>query len=152
MPVQAEAPPIDFLKAREERSKLNRPRVFLADDHREVLDRVVSVLKPHFEVIGTAANGQDAVKEILRLQPHVVVLDIAMPMLTGIDAAHELRKSGCAARFVFLTVHEDPVFVHACLAEGGLGYVIKSRLAVDLVPAINEAMLGHRFISPSVPR
>jgi DNA-binding NarL/FixJ family response regulator len=143
---------LEFWETLSEASRSNRPKVFLADDHGEVLDRVLSLLQPRFEVVGAADNGRDAVKEILRLRPQVAVLDITMPQLTGIDAAHEVRRAGSATKFVFLTVHDDAVFVHACLAEGGLGYVIKSRLAVDLVPAINEALIGHRFVSPSVAR
>jgi DNA-binding NarL/FixJ family response regulator len=80
------------------------------------------------------------------------VLDISMPGLTGIEAARQLREAGSSAKVVFLTVHERVEFVNACLAEGALGYVVKSRLAVDLIPAIREALSGHRFISPPVSR
>ena len=143
---------LEFWETREEESRANRPKVFLADDHEEVLDRVVSILKPHFDVVGAADNGRDAVREILRLRPQVAVLDITMPQLTGIDVAHELREAGSTTKFVFLTVHDEAVFVRACFAEGGLGYVKKSCLGTDLVPAIDEALMGHRFVSPSVPR
>jgi DNA-binding NarL/FixJ family response regulator len=128
-----------------------RPRVLLADDHVMVLERVKSLLHD-YEVIGTAHNGRDLVSEALRLQPDAIVSDITMPFLNGIDAAHEIREAGSTARFVFLTVHEQPAFLHACFAEGALGYVTKSHLGTDLIPAINEALSGHRFISPSIPR
>jgi DNA-binding NarL/FixJ family response regulator len=128
------------------------PRVLVADDHPIVLDRVVSVLRPNFEVVGTARNGRDLVTEAERLQPDVIVLDIEMPVLNGIEAAHALYEIGSAAKLVFLTVHPQSEFVNACFAEGGLGYVTKLRLGMDLIPAINEALSGHYFISPSAPR
>jgi len=129
----------------------SRPRVLVADDHNLVVDRVMSVLRRDFEVVGTATNGRELVEEAERLRPDVVVLDISMPVLTGIEAAHELRETGSTVKLVFLTMHEEPAFVEACFAEGGLGYVKKSHLGTDLIPAINEALSGHRFISSSVP-
>jgi DNA-binding NarL/FixJ family response regulator len=75
-----------------------------------------------------------------------------MPFLSEIDAAHKIREAGSTARFVFLTVHERPAFLHASFAEGAFGYVTKSHLGPDLRPAINESLSGHRFISPSMPR
>ena len=73
-----------------------------------------------------------------------------MPLMTGIDAVHELRKGGSAARFVFLTVHKENEFLQACLDEGALGYVIKAYIKSDLIPAIRAAMAGERFVSPSL--
>lgn len=132
--------------------ELKRARVVVADDHALVLERVASLLTPLFDIVGTATNGSELVVEVYRLQPDVVVLDITMPMLTGIEAAQELRRGGCLAKLVFLSVHEDPALLHACFAEGALGYVTKARLATDLVSAVTEALSGHRFISPSLMR
>lgn len=131
---------------------MKRPRILLADDNGPMIERVKALLLPDFEIIGQVGNGPDLVSEAERLQPDLVVLDISMPGLTGIEAAHELRKAGSSARFVFLTVHERVEFVRACLAEGALGYVVKSRIAIDLVPAIVDALAGRRFISPPVSR
>jgi DNA-binding NarL/FixJ family response regulator len=131
-------------------SSSSRPRILLADDHDLVLEHVQAVLED-YEIIGTAHNGEDLVTEALRLHPDVIVLDITMPLLNGIDAAHELREAGSTSRFVFLTVHDEPAFLHACFADGALGYVYKSHLGTDLVPAINEALSGHRYVSPSIP-
>jgi DNA-binding NarL/FixJ family response regulator len=130
---------------------LNTPRLLLADDHDAMLQRALSLLR-NFQVIGTANNGKDLVSEALRLQPDVIVLDITMPIMTGIEAAHELREAGSTAKLVFLTVHDQPAFLHACFTEGALGYVTKSHLGTDLIPAINEALSGHHFISPSISR
>ena len=132
--------------------KGKQPRILVADDNSAVLERVWSLLQPNFEVVGTASNGEEVVAEALRLQPDVIVLDITMPILTGIEAAHELHEAGLTSRLVFLTVHNHPAFLHACFAEGALGYVTKSHLRTDLIPAIMEALSGHAFISPSIPR
>jgi DNA-binding NarL/FixJ family response regulator len=128
-----------------------RPRVLIADDHDMVLKRLQSILKD-YQIVGTAHNGRELVSEALRLQPDVIISDISMPLLNGINAAHEIRKTGSTSKFVFLTVHAMPAFLHACLDEGALGYVTKSHLGTDLIPAISEALSGRRFISPSVPR
>ena len=125
------------------------PRVLIADDQILLRDRVISLLRG-FQVVGTTTNGKDLISEALRLQPDLIVTDITMPVLTGIDAAHELRKAGSTAKVVFLTVHREQEFVNACLAEGALGYVTKARLRTDLIPAINEALSGRRFVSPGI--
>lgn len=130
-------------------AKSPSPRVLIADDQGLLLERVLRLLRD-FEVVGTARNGKDLVAEALRLQPDLIIADISMPVLTGIDAAHELRNSGSTFKFVFLTVHKEQEFLTACLAEGALGYVVKSRLRIDLIPAINEALSGRSFISPGV--
>jgi DNA-binding NarL/FixJ family response regulator len=129
-----------------------QPRVLLADDHGPIIERVRSLLQSGFAVVGSVDNGRDLVSEAARLQPDVIVLDISMPVLTGIEAAQELREARSTAKLIFLTVHERVEFVRACLAEGALGYVVKSRLAVDLLPAIHEALAGRRFISPPLSR
>ncbi len=129
---------------------MDRPRVLLADDHHPMLNRVVSLLKEHFEIVGSVSDGRALVREAERLQPDVIVLDITMPILTGIEAARELHGAGSKARLVFLTVHQSNAFVRECFAKGGLGYVTKSRMMTDLIPAINEALSNRRFVSPSV--
>jgi DNA-binding NarL/FixJ family response regulator len=129
---------------------LARPRILLADDHRAMLTREVSLLQTNFEVIGIVNDGKTLVSEANRLQPDVIVLDITMPIMTGIEAAHELRKSGSTAKLVFLTVHQETAFIDKCFSEGGSAYVIKSRMVSDLVPAIRQALSNHPFISPSM--
>jgi two-component system response regulator NreC len=126
---------------------LAKIRVFLADDHEAILERVRALLDIEFDIVGTANNGRDAVAEALRLDPDVVVIDIAMPILDGLQAASQLQSSNCRCKIVFLTVHEDQDFVAAALACGGSCYVTKSRLMTDLIPAIREALQGHQFVS-----
>jgi DNA-binding NarL/FixJ family response regulator len=107
------------------------------------------LLEPEFEVVGTVADGNALVKAAAQLIPDVCVIDISMPHLNGIEAAIRLRESGSGARIVFLTVNEDSDFVRAALRTGALGYVVKSRMASDLCVAINGAMSGRLFVSPS---
>src|SRR5271157_1843204 len=92
-------------------------------------------------------NGLEMIEEAMRLRPDIIVADISMPGLDGIEAAHRLREMGARATIVFLTIHESPEFVEACLAEGALGYVVKSQMKKDLIPAINAALSGQCFVS-----
>ena len=125
----------------------NRRRILLADDHPLMLDRVTTFLQSTFDVVGVAHNGLQMVEEAMRLNPDIIVADISMPELDGIEAAHRLREMGAKASVVFLTIHESAEFVEACLAEGALGFVLKSHMKRDLIPAINAALAGECFIS-----
>ena len=126
-------------------------RILLADDHKAMLERVKRLLDSEFEVVGAVDNGQALVEAAKDLDPDVLVVDISMPVLNGIDAVRQIRESGSKARVVFLTVHEDPDIVPACFDAGALGFVAKSRLASDLVPAIQFALTDHTFVSPTLP-
>ena len=134
------------------RYPLNRARVLLADDHSVVLDRVSALLGAIFEVVGAVSDGQELIFAGKRLDPDVIVADITMPVLGGIEAAQELRDAGSRVKFVFLTIHSESEFVDACVAQGALGYVVKSHMKTDLIPAIKAALLGRIFISPSISR
>ena len=128
-----------------------RPRVLLADDHPALLEATTALLKRQFDVVGTTTNGATLVSEALRLSPDVIVADITMPVLSGIDAAHQLRESAFSAKIVFLTVHSEEQFVNACMAEGALGYVLKSHMKAHLIPAIQAALVGQTYVCPFVP-
>jgi len=123
-------------------------RVLLADDHPLLLKAVVNHLEPTFEIVGRVADGKSLFESAMKLQADVIVTDISMPILNGIEAANKLKVSGCRSKIVFLTVHSDPEFVRACLATGALGYVVKFQMETDLLPAIQEALAGRIFISP----
>ncbi len=125
----------------------NRRRILLADDHPLVLERVTALLRTAFEVVGVAHNGLEMVLEAMRLTPDAIVADISMPGLDGIRAVRQLREMGSGATIVFLTIHESPELVEACLAEGALGFVLKSHMKTDLIPAIKVALSGHCFVS-----
>ena len=130
--------------------QLNRITVLLADDHPGVPPLIEGMLEPGFEIIGSVSNGQSLIDRAMKLKPDVVVTDISMPILNGIEAAVQLKKSGCASKIVFLSIHSDPDFVRACLSAGALGYVIKPRMATELVLAIQEALAGRIFVSPGL--
>jgi DNA-binding NarL/FixJ family response regulator len=131
---------------------LRRARVLLADDHEEFLAVEVQLLElePEFEVVRTARDGREALEQAARLSPDVVILDITMSKMDGIETARRLRAAGSGSKIVFLSVHGDPDYVRAGLAAGATGYVVKSRLASDLVPALREALAGRSFVSPSI--
>jgi DNA-binding NarL/FixJ family response regulator len=113
-----------------------------------MLARVVHLLQDEFEVVGAVNDGQALLEAAAKLRPDVVILDISMPVMNGLEAAHRLKEAGCEAKVVFLTVHEDPDFVQESLVRGALGYVVKPRLTSDLVPAIKEALANRAFTSP----
>jgi DNA-binding NarL/FixJ family response regulator len=126
---------------------MTRARVVVAEDLRPVLTTVVALLQESFDVVGSVSDGQAALATTLKLNPDLVVLDISMPLMSGIEVAQELKKLGNKAKIVFLTVHEDNDILKTCQTAGGLGYVIKLLMETDLVPAINEALAGHTFTS-----
>jgi DNA-binding NarL/FixJ family response regulator len=125
-------------------------RVLLADDYRPILENVSRLLGSGFEIIGEAQNGQALVEAALKLKPDVIVTDISMPILNGIEAAKRLREAGSTSKVVFLTVLSDPDIISTCMATGALGYVVKARLFIDLEPAIREAIAGRVFISAAL--
>jgi len=123
-------------------------KILLADDHRYLLEVIRALLEPTFSVVGCVEDGESLVEAATRLQPDVVVIDISMPKLNGIDAANRLRESGSSPKVVFLTVHAGHDFVEAALRTGALAYVSKFRINSDLLVAIEEALAGRIFVSP----
>jgi DNA-binding NarL/FixJ family response regulator len=121
--------------------------VLLADDHRALLERTRALLSFSYEIVGAVSNGQELVREAIRLNPDVIVLDITMPFMDGIEAAHKMREMGLSAKLVFLTIHNEDEFVKACLDEGGQGYVLKAHMKTHLVRAIEAALMGCTFVS-----
>ena len=130
---------------------MSRVRILLADDHESLLARVVQLLETDAEVVGTAGDGRATIEAVELLKPDVLVLDITMPRLNGIEVARALKKSGSSTKIIFLTVHEEAVYARAAMKAGGSAFVVKSRLGTDLMPAIESSLEGKRFISPSVP-
>ena len=122
-------------------------RVLVVDDNEGMLTRATAVLKSGCEVVGAVKDGPSALEAADALHPDVIVLDISMPGMTGFDVAVRLRESGCAAAVVFLTIHDDEEFVVRARAVGGLGYVVKPRLAADLMRAVKDARAGRPFVS-----
>jgi DNA-binding NarL/FixJ family response regulator len=128
---------------------VSKIRVLLADDNETVLARVRMVLGEKFDVVGAVTNGLEAVAEVQRLDPDVLLIDISMPILDGLQAVSRLRNHP-QTKIVFLTVHEDQDFVDAAFAVGGSGYVAKADVTTDLVPAISEVLKGQKYLSKSI--
>jgi DNA-binding NarL/FixJ family response regulator len=124
-----------------------RARVLVADDVAFMRSLVTALLKNLFDVVETVSNGRTALKRILKLQPDLVVLDVSMPGMNGIEVASELKRRGSKAKIVFLSSYEDLEIQATCLSVGGLGYVLKDLIATDLVVAMHQAFAGHKFVS-----
>ena len=126
--------------------------ILLADDNSAILRHVHQLLNKNsrYKVIATLSNGAAVLREYKRLSPDVIVLDISMELLGGIDVAQHLRDSGCHSKIIFLTVHEDSDYINAAIGAGGSAYVVKSRLSTDLIPAINAVLSHKMFVSPSL--
>ena len=138
-----------YLASRAQRvGQLRKMRILLADDHRKLLELIQGLLEPTFDVVGRVEDGESLVKAAGKLHPDVIVTDISMPKLNGIEAAHRLRESGSSSKIVFLTAHADPDFAQAALKTGAFAYVTKLRIGTDLLVAIGEALAGHIFVSP----
>jgi DNA-binding NarL/FixJ family response regulator len=123
--------------------------VLLVDDNEAMLARTAAVLAGDCLVVAAARNGRDALAAASTLAPDVIVLDISMPGMTGIELAARLRDAGSKAALVFLTVHDDEELILAARNAGGTGYVVKPRLGVDLLYAVQEACAGRPFVSPA---
>lgn len=128
---------------------MSKTRVLLADDNTQVLEYVRDFLSADCcEVVGAVTDGQAAVSAAAQLLPDVIVLDLSMPVLNGIEAARRMLEAKPSTRVVFLTVEKDRDACRAALEAGACGYVLKTRLATDLIPAIGLAKDGRRFVSP----
>ena len=128
---------------------MTRARILLADDHKVMREYLVQLLKQDFEIVGAFADGQATVEAAPGLKPDICLLDISMPILSGIEAARRLNLNRTSAKIIFLSIHEDPDFMQAALATGARGYVFKRCMAADLTTAVKEVLAGGTFISSS---
>jgi len=122
-------------------------RLLLADDNPEILDTLVDMLQPPYVVAGALPDGASLLQQVSALKPDLIILDISLGDMTGFEVAKRLKKSGCTAKVIFLTVHENIDFVRAAFDLDAAGYVFKSRIGSDLVPAIDTICAGGRFSS-----
>jgi DNA-binding NarL/FixJ family response regulator len=130
-------------------NKKKNIRVFVADDHQSILDAIVNLLAPHCEIVGTATDGKTALEMIERLKPEIAVLDISMPLKTGIDITAELKARRSEVKVVIITTYNDETFRHAAFSAGASAFVTKTNLAHELIPALESAYSGKVFISPN---
>jgi DNA-binding NarL/FixJ family response regulator len=129
---------------------MKRPRVLLADDHCVVAEGLRGLLQPHFDVAGIVSDGRELLRAAKALDPDVVVLDISMPSLNGIEAARQLRAAKSRAKVVILTMHREVAYAARALEAGASGFVLKHSAASELVTAIQEALKGGTYITPQV--
>jgi DNA-binding NarL/FixJ family response regulator len=125
-------------------------RILIADDHKIVVEGLRSLLEEEYDLVGMAENGRELLKLVKKLGPDVIVVDISMPLLNGIDAVAQLRESGCEAKVIFLTMHNDPAYAARAFDAGASGFVLKHSAPSELLTAIEKALEGGQFISPMI--
>lgn len=129
---------------------MTRPTVLLADDHPLMLQALCGLLEAQFEVIGSVSDGVALVEEALRLKPDVIVSDVSMPRMGGLEAARRLRDLLPATRVVFLTVNEDPRLAAEAFRIGARGWVLKTASALELTAAVRATLRGQRYLTPRI--
>lgn len=131
---------------------MGRPRVLLADDHAMLLDAFAALLAPDCDIVGTVTDGRKLLAEFERLHPDVVVLDIAMPLLNGLDAGRQLIARHRSVKLIYVTMNPSPDVAGEALRLGASGYVLKGSAAAELKQAIHEAVRGRSYITPLITR
>ncbi|MCW8925493.1 MAG: response regulator transcription factor, partial [Xanthomonadales bacterium] len=130
--------------------KMMRPRIFLADDHSLLLDAFSNLLAKKYEVVGTATDGRDMLKQVKKLNPDVVLTDIAMPHMNGFDAGEKLKKDQPEVKLIFLTMNDDPFMATEAFRIGANGYLLKSSAASELFDAIESVLHERNYVSPEI--
>jgi DNA-binding NarL/FixJ family response regulator len=129
---------------------MNKPRLLIADDHTILLEGLKALLAPEFEVVATASDGRAVLEAAEKHRPDVILLDISMPGLNGIEAARRLKQSNPDSKLIILTMHGDLSFVSAAFEAGASGYVLKQSAASELVTALHDVGSGRRYISSAI--
>ncbi len=129
---------------------MRKIRILLADDHRIVAEGLRGLLEPTFELVAIVENGHEMIAAAKKLKPEVIVVDISMPLLNGIDAVTEIINAGIQAKIIFLTMHPEAIYARRALAAGASGYVLKHSAANELLFAIRQALAGRCFVTPTV--
>ena len=134
------------------RTSTGKPRLLLADDHAIMVDGLRRLLEPNFELVGTVGDGWALLEAAEKLKPEVIVVDISMPLLNGIEAVRRLKKVSPRCKIVVLSMHEDVQIAAESLRAGASGYVLKHSAADTLSHAISEVLKGHTFVSPRIAK
>lgn len=127
-----------------------RARVLLADNHELILEGLRKMLEPHHEIVGAVSDGRSLVDAALRLKPDLVILDVTLSRLSGIEAARQIRKILPRAKLLFLTHHANPAYLREALNAGAAGYVLKSSTRKEIQGAVSAALAGLTYISPGI--
>jgi DNA-binding NarL/FixJ family response regulator len=131
---------------------MSKTKVLLADDHTIVAEGLRSLLEDEFDLVGAVNDGRALLEAARNLNPEVIVADISMPLLNGLDAARQLRRDGVAAKIVFLTMHADVQLAAEAFRAGASGYLVKQSAAEELITAIHEVVKGRAYISPLITK
>jgi DNA-binding NarL/FixJ family response regulator len=131
---------------------MSKTRVLLADDHTIVAEGLRSLLESEFEFVGTVGDGRALLDAAQKLKPDVIVADISMPLLNGLDAARQLKRDGATAKIIFLTMHADVQLAAEAFRAGAAGYLVKQSAGEELITAIHEVVKGRAYISPLITR
>ncbi|PYV43338.1 MAG: DNA-binding response regulator [Acidobacteria bacterium] len=131
---------------------MKRPTILLVDDHSLVLAGFHKLLETEFDIVGTAEDGRALLEVAPKLKPDVVLLDISMPRMNGIEAGRQLKKSMPEVRLIFLSMHADPMYVTEAFRAGASGYVLKRSAASELLLAIQQVLKGRSYVTPLVTK
>ncbi len=123
-------------------------RILIADDHVLVLEALCAILGKQYEIAGTAKDGREAVEKTVQLKPDMVVLDVSMPEMNGIEAVKQIRAAGCTVKTIFVTQQLDPEYIRAAFDAGAMGYVAKQSASSELLLAARMATLGRYYVTP----
>jgi DNA-binding NarL/FixJ family response regulator len=129
---------------------VRRATILLADDHELIIEGLRHVLEPYYQIVGVAGDGRALLIAAAGLQPDVIIVDVSMPLLNGIEAVRQMRKTGQKAKIIFLSMHPDLIYVTEALQAGGAAYVLKSSAGTDIATAVRHVLQGKTFLSQSI--
>lgn len=131
---------------------MTRPTILIADDHKMFAQGLAGLLEDEFDLVAIVENGQALIDEVDRVQPDLIIVDISMPVLNGLDAVRRLMQKHSTAKVVFLTMHADTRLLREAFQCGGVGYVLKQSAGEELIFALRQVMAGRKYISPTIER
>lgn len=129
---------------------MKKKRILLADDHKMITESLKNILEPTYEVVGIVEDGHMLVRKAAQLLPDVIIVDISMPKLNGLEAVRQIKKEGIGSRVIFLTMHPDVTYATNALDAGALGYVLKHSAHAELLLAVEKVLLGKKFITERI--
>jgi DNA-binding NarL/FixJ family response regulator len=129
---------------------MSKPTVILADDHAIVLEGLKGLLQAEFEIVGIANDGRELLSQVECMHPDIIVVDITMPLLNGIDAIRHLARIGVKAKIIVLTMHRDATYAKEAFDAGACGFVLKHSASSELITSMHEALRGNTFVSPII--
>ena len=131
---------------------MKKKRILLADDHKIITESLKNILEPAYEIVGMVEDGYMLVEEAARLLPDVIIADISMPKLNGLEAVRQIKKKGIGSKIIMLTMHPDVTYASKAFDAGALGYVLKHSAHTELLQAVEQALLGKKFITERVAK